>query len=191
LSELSAEALTTRPLHITTRALAAIAEHAVASADGLETGGILLGYDAYGLGAPLVMEAGGPGPNAQRRNDFFQRDLTHAQALAEDAFTRSCSRWIGEWHTHLQDPLAPSRQDLRTYYGFLRDSELGFDSFVALIVGVGKRGWQHPRAAAWLIEPRRILPALLLPSAQLLELETAHLPSSGIVSHGGSRPTPL
>lgn len=165
--------MTTRPVHVTTRALAAIAEHAVASADGLETGGILLGYDANEFGAPLVMEAGGPGPNAQRRRDFFQRDLNHAQTLADEAFARSCSRWIGEWHTHPHGTLAPSRKDLRTYRGFLRDPELAFDSLLALIVGASERGWQHPQATAWLIEPRRILPALLLPRAQLLDLAVA------------------
>ena len=159
-------------MHITTRALAAIAEHAVASADGLETGGIVLGYDANDLGATLVMEAGGPGPNAQRRPDFFQRDLAHAQALADEAFERSCSRWIGEWHTHPHGALAPSRKDLRTYRRFLRDPELQFAAFLSLIVGPEGGGWERLRMAAWLIELRRVLPALLLPSAEHLELTT-------------------
>lgn len=159
-------------MHITTRGLAAIAKHAFASADGLETGGILLGYDANDLGATLVMEAGGPGPNAQRRRDFFQRDLAYAQTLADEAFARSCSRWIGEWHTHPHGALAPSRKDLRTYRRFLRDRELEFATFLSLIVGPEEDGWERLRMAAWLIELRRVLPALLLPSAGHLELTT-------------------
>lgn len=151
-------------------AVATIAAEAEASADGLETGGVLLGFDADALGEALVMEAGGPGPRAERRRDFFRRDVEHAQALADSAFARTTARWIGEWHTHPHGQLAPSRKDLRTYRGFLRDPELAFDSFVAVIVGPGEEGWQKPRVAAWLIETRRILPALLLPSIERLEI---------------------
>jgi integrative and conjugative element protein (TIGR02256 family) len=160
----------TEGVRLTPEAVATIAVEAEASADGLETGGVLLGFDADALGEALVMEAGGPGPRAERRGDFFRRDLEHAQALADHAFARTTARWIGEWHTHPHGQLAPSRKDLRTYRGFLRDPELAFDSFVAVIVGPGGEGWQKPRAAAWLIETRRILPALLLPSLERLEI---------------------
>jgi integrative and conjugative element protein (TIGR02256 family) len=157
-------------VRLSSRALGAIATHAATSSDGSETGGILLGYDESELGAMLVMDAGDPGPNAERRPDFFKRDLAHAQRLADEAFALWGSRWIGEWHTHPRGALAPSRTDLRTYRGFLRDPELFFDIFLALIVGPGERGWDQPRATAWLIEPSRMLPALLLPKAGQLEL---------------------
>ncbi len=150
--------------------MATIVREAPASSDGRETGGILLGFDADLAMEALVMEAGDPGPRAERRPDFFRRDLEHAQQLADQAFARTTSRWIGEWHTHPHGHLAPSRKDLRTYRGFLRDTELGFDSFVAVIVGPGAHGWTKPRAAAWLIEPRAILPALLLPHVERLEI---------------------
>jgi integrative and conjugative element protein (TIGR02256 family) len=152
------------------RALATIVHEAPASSDGRETGGILLGFDAGPLTEALVMEAGDPGPQAERRQDFFRRDVEHAQRLADEAFTRTTSRWIGEWHTHPHGDLAPSRKDLRTYRGFLRDPELAFDSFVAVIVGPGDDGWTKPRAAAWLIERRSILPALLLPHVERLKI---------------------
>jgi hypothetical protein len=35
-----------------------------------------------------------------------------------------------------------------------------------VIVGPGDNGWTKPRAAGWLIEPRSILPALLLPHVE-------------------------
>ena len=167
----------TEGVRLTREAVATIAVEAEASKDELETGGILLGFDADALGEALVMEAGGPGPRAERRRDFFRRDLEHAQALADDAFTRTTARWVGEWHTHPHGQLAPSRKDLRTYRSFLRDPELAFESFVAVIVGPGTEGWQKPRAAAWLIETRRVLPALLLPSAERLEIVMETLPS--------------
>jgi integrative and conjugative element protein (TIGR02256 family) len=151
-------------------ALATIVREAPASSDGRETGGILLGFDTDGVNEALVMEAGDPGPHATRRDDFFSRDVEHAQRLADAAFARTTARWIGEWHTHPRGQLAPSRKDMRTYRGFLRDPELAFDSFVAVIVGPGDNDWTHLRAAAWLIEPRRVLPALLLPHAERVEI---------------------
>jgi integrative and conjugative element protein (TIGR02256 family) len=146
-------------------AVATIAREAATSSDGCETGGILLGFDADELGDMLVMEAGGPGPGAERRSDFFRRDLGHAQRLAEEAYAQTTARWLGEWHTHPHGALSPSRLDLRTYRGFLRDPELHFETFLAVIIGPHDGRWENPRAAAWLIEPRRILSALLLPSA--------------------------
>jgi integrative and conjugative element protein (TIGR02256 family) len=160
----------TGAVRLSARALKAITIHAAASADGFETGGILLGYDESELGEMLVMEAGDPGPDAEHRADFFNRDLAHAQHLADEALEASGSRWVGEWHTHPRGALAPSRTDLRTYRSFLRDPDLDFDVFLALIVGPGDVGWGQPRATAWLIEPRRVLPALLLPSAVPLAL---------------------
>lgn len=157
-------------VRLSARALASIARHAVASADGCETGGILLGFDENELGEMLVMDAGDPGPNAERRPDFFKRDLSHAQKLAEEALSATSSRWIGEWHTHPGGSLEPSRTDLRTYRGFLRDPDLDFNVFLALIVGPDAGGWAKPRARAWLIQERRLLPALLLPSVDPINL---------------------
>jgi integrative and conjugative element protein (TIGR02256 family) len=157
-------------VRLSSRTLAAIAAHATASGDGRETGGILLGYDESELGEMLVMEAGDPGPNAERRADFFKRDLAHAQRLADEALATTSSRWIGEWHTHPGGALAPSRTDLRTYRSFLRDPELEFGVFLALIVGPGDQGWTKLRARAWLIHERWLLPALLLPSAEPVDL---------------------
>jgi integrative and conjugative element protein (TIGR02256 family) len=160
-------------------AVATIALEAAASSDGCETGGILLGFDADELGDMLVMEAGGPGPGAERRPDFFRRDLAHAQRLADEAYTRTTARWLGEWHTHPHGVLSPSRTDLRTYRGFLRDPDLHFETFLAVIIGPDDGRWEKPRAAAWLIERRRILSAFLLPSAAELVVVIEQPPVEG------------
>ena len=178
LSELRRRVVTGK-VRIASGAVATIAAKAAASSDGFETGGILLGFEASWLGEVLVLEAGGPGPNAERRRDFFCRDLGHAQRLANDAFLRTTARWIGEWHTHPYGPLAPSRKDLRTYRRFLRDPELGFKSFIAVIVGSNDGEWKKPRAAAWLIGLRRVLPALLLPGLDRLDIVLENSPIDG------------
>ena len=54
-------------VRVAASAAAMIARAAAASTNGRETGGILLGFDESDLGELLVMEAGDPGPNAERR----------------------------------------------------------------------------------------------------------------------------
>ncbi len=125
-----------------------IAAEAKASADGTETGGILLGHDR---GETLVVTvAGDPGPKAQRVRNRFKRDLAHAQVLADRAYDRDGSIWIGEWHTHPRGPVEPSKLDCRTYASHLADSSLGFDRFLSFIVlPCCDHGWDHVTVAAW------------------------------------------
>lgn len=133
---------------ITDSALATIASESRRSADGLETGGILLGTEIPN--EISLRHAGGPGPNARRAPRRFLRDLQHAQQLAADAWTRDGSQWIGEWHTHPLGDLAPSDLDLDSYLRHLHDPDLRLDRFVAIIVGGVSD--HDPIAATWLIE---------------------------------------
>ena len=119
-------------------AIDAIRAEYTAVTDGMETGGILLGHVTDGTA--LVRYAGDPGPRAVRRRDFFLRDLDHAQELADAAFDTDGSIWIGEWHSHVEAPLVPSKRDLTTYALLLADDELGFDILISLIVGESDDG---------------------------------------------------
>jgi integrative and conjugative element protein (TIGR02256 family) len=130
----------------------AINGHAVESADGNETGGILLGHD---LGDTLVVTvAGGPGPNAVRTPYRFNRDLAYSQALADDAYARDGSVWIGEWHTHPKGQASPSQVDLSTYLAHLATPDLGFTRFLSFIaLPCPAHGWSEVNIVPWLIEP--------------------------------------
>ncbi len=140
-----------------------IREEARASSDGTETGGILLGHDRGG-GAIDVTVAGGPGPHALRTTNRFTRDLAHAEGLADAAYDRDGSVWIGEWHTHPKGPPEPSEVDLRTYLSHLNDSRLGFDRFLSLIaLPCPDHAWQHTSVVAWVVYGT---------TAQLAELRT-------------------
>lgn len=116
--------------------------------DPLETGGVLLGHRATATFHVTV--AGGPGPWAVRRPNYFLRDLDHARTLAAAAWETDRSQWIGEWHTHPRGPARPSPLDLRTYRRLLTDPELGFDAFLSLVVTpAGLTAWavaRHSRA---------------------------------------------
>jgi integrative and conjugative element protein (TIGR02256 family) len=143
-------------MHLVTLAAAAyetIAAEARRSADGKETGGILLGHDHDG--ELLVSAAGDPGPDAERAARRFRRDLKHAQALADAAYRRDGSVWIGEWHTHPDGQVEPSAVDLGTYLSHLADASLGFDRFLSLIVvPCPEHGWSHSTIAAWVVQDR-------------------------------------
>jgi integrative and conjugative element protein (TIGR02256 family) len=114
-------------------AFAAIQETCRTTQDGLETGGILLGHQ-HRDGQLSVSRAGDPGPEAIRGSDAFRRDPAHAQRLADAAWSRDRSIWVGDWHTHPRGPASPSQLDLSTYLALLSDPELGFSLFLALVV---------------------------------------------------------
>ncbi len=125
---------------------------AAASIDGCETGGILLGHGPDENGVVRITEAGQPGPHAVRRPDYFQRDRKYAQALAAAAWQREQAQWVGEWHTHPMGSPEPSARDLRTYAGHLRDPELGFVVFVAVIVTpAAPDDWSSTNLSTWIL----------------------------------------
>jgi len=128
-------------------ALASIAEEAVRSLGGNETGGVLLGHD---LGQLVVHHAGAPGPKADHHPDRFLRDLQYAQELARAAWEEDRSQWIGEWHTHPNGVPEPSPTDLRSYLRHLHDPELMLKRFLSVIVSVEE---DNIRAVAWVIYP--------------------------------------
>lgn len=110
----------------------AIETEAVRADANLETGGVLLGHD---LGAEiLVSVAGGPGPGAVHQARRFDRDTLYASKLADEAWYRDRSQWIGEWHTHPTSSLMPSRMDLSTYRAHLRQGNIGPSAFLSLLV---------------------------------------------------------
>lgn len=138
-------------IRVSPRALAVIAAESVARSGPDETGGILLGHD---LGQQvLISVAGDPGPNAHHAPTRFKRDLAHAERLADAAYERDASIWVGEWHTHPQGPSRPSRYDLRTYRRFLEDPELGFSRFLAVIV-TPPQPQERPVLQAWSVTLR-------------------------------------
>jgi integrative and conjugative element protein (TIGR02256 family) len=137
-----------------------IRDEALRSADGNETGGVLLGHVGTDTAA-RVRSAGDPGPAAVHRPAFFLRDLHHAQQLATQAFARDGSEWIGEWHTHPGAEPVPSARDLHTYLGFVADPQLRFDAFVALILVAPAGTWHRPQAHAWVCYPHAAEPVPL------------------------------
>ncbi len=118
------------------------------SSDGLETGGALFGK-ATARGVREITHSCSAGPNADRRPDYFLRDLVHTQREALRLYQLDGSEWIGEWHTHPSGELLPSPRDLQTYLAHLGDPELEFSCFIALLVAP-QRNWTT--GMLWVIE---------------------------------------
>ncbi len=134
-------------------AVETIRRQAQESADGRETGGLLLGFGPADDGGVRVIGAGGPGPTADRRPDFFLRDLEYARGLARDAWVEGGAEWVGEWHTHPTGGCRPSKTDLATYIRLLRNPRLRFDLFVSIVVTPHPaQTWEDPLLALWLIK---------------------------------------
>lgn len=113
----------------------------------LETGGALFGPPD----GSRVLHAAGPGPMAEHRARYFRRDIVFTQDEADRLYQADGSQWIGEWHTHIGMPPAPSEVDLRTYRKHIADRDLGFDRFVALII---TPSGACPMLAVWILERR-------------------------------------
>jgi integrative and conjugative element protein (TIGR02256 family) len=83
-----------------------------------ETGGVLIGYvdDAR---CAVVLRATGPGPNAERSEVLFSRDVPYIQAEIERAACELGERgcYIGEWHSHLKATPSPSATDIDSLFG--------------------------------------------------------------------------
>lgn len=131
---------------------------AALSADGRETGGILLGRGPDPAGLLTVEIAGEPGPRATRERGFFLRDLPQARRLAATAWAERRAVWVGEWHTHPSGEPRPSNADIATYVRLLAAAELHFSLFAAIIVTPDpdpERGFAAPRLWPWLLELER------------------------------------
>jgi integrative and conjugative element protein (TIGR02256 family) len=144
---------------------AAISLHAAAAEDGREAGGILLGHHHDRPQSVIdVVHAGDAGPRSVRQISLFRRDVAHAQALADLAYSTDGSIWLGEWHTHPRGLSQPSRLDLTSYQRMLADPELGFTFFLAVIVLPSQAGgWHHPCLNGWVISTADIWPVRLQP----------------------------
>lgn len=138
-------------IRLAPRAIDVIVTEAPKTADGREIGGILLGHDH---GEQLeVTTAGGPGPDAIRETRRFLRDLAYSRALADRAYRRDGSVWIGEWHTHPDGCSEPSTIDLATYARHISNPKLGFARFLTIIgVPCAAHGWSEVILVPWIVD---------------------------------------
>lgn len=85
-------------IYVTTAALERI-EVEVQSAQGIETGGILIGVFLKS-GDVLVTHATSPGPKAIKTTNLFQKDLSYTTQIFNILSSKYSIDYLGEWHKH-------------------------------------------------------------------------------------------
>lgn len=104
------------PILLSDQAKATIVDE-VKKVKGIETGGILIGFETKSKEI-VVLEASGPGPKAIMTLTRFERDVEYCQKKLEQASVRFGSKglYIGEWHFHPQGRNEPSPLDISSLY---------------------------------------------------------------------------
>lgn len=105
---------------------------------GLETGGVLVGFVDQHLNAIVITEASEPGPRARHGPTTFNRDRKHCQTFLDKCAAASGGivDFVGEWHKHPEPNPSPSPIDVNTYRRLARDPAANAPCPVVLIVGV-------------------------------------------------------
>ena len=109
----------------------------------LETGGILLGYEADN-GEAVVTAIIGPGQNAKHRRYRFSPDAEYQQAelTAHHLRTNGRETYLGDWHTHPRGSTALSLLDKKTLTRIACTASSGTVKPVMAILGGGSESWE-------------------------------------------------
>lgn len=126
-------------LYLSARAAKQI-QQAVSSNPGVETGGILMGYQINEQDW-LVTYASEPGPKAVQKPLTVVFDDSYLNKLVTRLRVRSTLRWqyIGDWHSHTVRNLMPSKGDKHTIATKASEAKYGSQSPIMLIVRLGKQ----------------------------------------------------
>lgn len=109
----------------------------------LETGGMLLGYEANDQ-TVVVTKLIGPGPNAKHGRFHFTPDGAYQQAELEKHFWATDGRetYLGDWHTHPKSNSAPSVIDKHTLARIANEPQSGTAHPVMAIIAGGSGTWK-------------------------------------------------
>lgn len=108
----------------------------------LETGGMLLGYEADN-GEAVVTAVIGPGPRARHRRYRFSPDAEYQQSELTAHYVRTDGRetYLGDWHTHPGGSTVLSFLDKKTLTRIASTPSSGTAKPVMAILGGGSRTW--------------------------------------------------
>lgn len=108
----------------------------------LETGGMLLGYEADNENT-VVTTIVGPGPNAKHGRFFFTPDSAYQQSRLEEHYWATDGRetYLGDWHTHPKSDSTPSILDKRTLARIANEPRSGIAQPAMAILAGGTGSW--------------------------------------------------
>jgi integrative and conjugative element protein (TIGR02256 family) len=108
----------------------------VKKAEGVETGGILIGFETEEKDI-IVLRASGPGPKSVMTETRFERDIEHCQKQLEKASSELGIRglYMGEWHFHPSGSNHPSPLDIKSMHEIACQENYATDRPAMIIVG--------------------------------------------------------
>lgn len=104
-----------------------------------EAGGILMG-SVYPGSHAIIEVATTPGPLDYAGPYFFNRSRRAAQELVNRAWRESggAQNYLGEWHSHPVPWPSPSGRDRQMIRNMIRESILGVNFLVLVVVGISE-----------------------------------------------------
>lgn len=122
----------------------------------VETGGLLVGYEDAS-GAAVVTAVVGPGPRAVHGGTRFRPDTEFQQNRLAVLYEESgrIHGYLGDWHSHPNGMVAPSRRDRRVLSRIGRKAAARAPRAVMAIVGPSGEGDLDLTVAAWTLADRR------------------------------------
>ena len=123
----------------------------------LETGGVLLGYEANSREI-VVTASVGPGPDAQHSLYGFVPDYEYQEEAVAAHYnkTSGVETYLGDWHSHPDGAAALSRRDKKTMRNIASSPESGVTMPVMLVL-TGSSGHWVPNAFRLRSWSRRLL----------------------------------
>jgi integrative and conjugative element protein (TIGR02256 family) len=117
----------------------------------LETGGVLLGYQAEG-DATVVTIVVGPGPNARHSKAAYCPDHEYQEQEIAKIYAASGRRttYVGDWHSHPGGALYLSRTDVRTVRTISRHENARLAKPIMIVAANGRPEWD---IGAWQWRP--------------------------------------
>lgn len=106
----------------------------IKSANGMETGGILIGQYSPDQSTAIVNHITGPPKDSKAGPTWFVRGINGLEALLKKFWTKN-EYYLGEWHYHPNASASPSMQDIRQMKEISRSPHYQCPEPVLLIIG--------------------------------------------------------
>lgn len=115
--------------------------------EGLETGGILMGYYTDDQRTAVVTEATPPPSDSKSGGTWFQRGVAGLQRLLRRRWVQRNRRYyLGEWHFHPALVVEPSGDDIRQMFRISEAETYNCPEPIMLIAGRAVNGERRCRA---------------------------------------------
>lgn len=99
-----------------------------------ETGGLLIGYYSEDNSTAVIDKIIFPPENHFYEPRNFELDPKYSNKIIDEEWKQG-RRWIGDWHSHPNNPATPSKMDDNVMFGVANSEKANMPEAILLIVG--------------------------------------------------------